>query len=68
MSNANIHTAWRFNIAGQCLYVQEIRKSGERGDRYNYTDRADKALSMTEAQCRTFTRYMKECDSVGFWS
>ena len=62
-----IHTAWRFVSSGQPLYVEEINTTGK-GDKYIYTQNADKALRMTQAQCRSFARYMKECDSVAYWS
>lgn len=59
------HTAWRF-LGNQVAYVQE--NDCKQGDKYSYTSDVDKALEMTEAQCRKFCRYMYDCASVGFWN
>lgn len=62
------HKAWRFKISGEVTYVESIRKPGERGDKYTYTAEESKALEMTETQCKAFCKYMRDCDSIGFWS
>ncbi len=62
----NNHSAWRHAVDGIPLYVEEINTSGN-GDRYSYTRDNDKALRMTEQQCRAFCLYMRDCASVGFW-
>lgn len=61
------HIAWRHNLDGSVRYVEEVNYSGK-GDRYSYTEQASQAVKLTEEQCRRFCRYMKQCDSVGFWS
>lgn len=66
-----VHVAWRHTLKGSPMYVESIRKPGDRGDRgdrYNYTGSADKALKMTDRQCRDFCAYMRDCATVGFWS
>jgi hypothetical protein len=65
--NKHVHKAWRFAVDGTVRYVQEINHTGK-GDRYSYTWLQDKALPMTEHQCRMFCAYMKQCYDVGFWS
>ena len=59
------HNAWR-SIGINIGYVEAINTTGK-GDRYSYTDKLEKALPMTEKQCRLFCSYMKQCDTVGFW-
>lgn len=61
------HTAWRHNLDGSVRYVAEVNYSGK-GDRYSYTDKENQAAKLTEDQCRKFCSYMKQCDTVGFWS
>lgn len=61
-----IHIAWRFVSNSQALYVEEINATGK-GDKYSYTQNVDRALKMSEAQCKRFARYMRECDSVAYW-
>ena len=61
------HTAWRF-LQTHVAYVESIAPRGAKGDRYSYTSDADKALQMSDAQCRAFCRYMHECGTVGFWN
>lgn len=61
------HTAWRNTYKGEVMYVEEINNSGK-GDKYGYTGNVDKALRMTEKECRDFCRYMYDCGTVGFWS
>lgn len=65
---ATSNIAWRFNVAGVPMYVEEIRRPDDKGDRYSYTEKVETALPMTEHQCRAFCAYMRACDSVGFWS
>lgn len=64
--NNKTHTAWR-SIGSGIGYVEAINTTGI-GDKYSYTDKADNALLMSEHQCKTFCAYMKQCDTVGFWS
>ncbi len=66
LNNTHTHTAWR-SIGNSIGYVEAVNNSGK-GDKYSYTDKVDKALSMSEAQCKAFCNYMRQCDSVGFWS
>jgi hypothetical protein len=68
MSNTTTttHQAWRF-IGNGINYVQTINRTGT-GDKYSYTDKVDRALSMSEHQCKAFCAYMKQCSTVGFWS
>lgn len=67
MSNTtHIHQAWR-SIGNGIGYVEAINNTGT-GDKYSYTDKADKALLMTENQCKAFCSYMQQCATVGFWS
>lgn len=61
------HTAWRMFNDGTVGYVESISTSGK-GDPYSYTSSHEKALQMTEQQCKTFCRYMYDCGTVGFWS
>ncbi len=61
------HTAWR-SLGRGIGYVASIRKPGERGDKYSYTGDVDKALRMSERQCRAFCAYMRQCGTVGFWA
>ena len=61
------HTAWRHNLDGSVRYVEEVNYSGK-GDRYSYTDKESQAAKLTEDQCRKFCGYMKQCNTVGFWS
>lgn len=61
------HTAWR-SIGNNTAYVEHVSNGQQRGDRYSYTDKLENAKQMTEAQCRAFCAYMKDCSSVGFWS
>jgi hypothetical protein len=63
--NNTQHHAWR-SIGNSIGYVESINKTGT-GDKYSYTEKVDKALSMTEKQCRSFCAYMRQCDTVGFW-
>ena len=65
--NTQIHTAWRNKIDGSTLYVEHIGNGQHTGDRYSYTSEESKAKPMTEAQCRAFCVYMKDCATVGFW-
>jgi hypothetical protein len=66
MNTAN-HTAWRTKADGSTWYVDWIGNGQQQGDRYSYTLEESKAKPMTEAQCRAFCAYMKECETVGFW-
>lgn len=65
--NTQTHTAWRNKIDGTSLYVEHVSNGQHTGDRYSYTTEASKSKPMTEAQCRAFCAYMKECATVGFW-
>ena len=67
MNEAATHTAWRF-LANGIAYVEWIGNGKQRGDRYSYTPDVDKAKKMTEAQCKAFCSYMRECAAVGYWS
>lgn len=62
------HTAWRTKADGSTWYVESVGNGQQQGDRYSYTDKVDQAKQMTEAQCRAFCAYMKDCATVGFWS
>lgn len=65
----NNHKAWRFMNDKTVWYVESFDYSPNRkGDPYSYTSNADKALALTDAQCRKFCRYMADCGTVGFWS
>ena len=66
--NTQTHTAWRMFNNGTIGYVEWIGNGQHKGDRYSYTSDESKAKPMTEAQCRAFCAYMKDCGSVGFWS
>ena len=68
MNTQTQHTAWRSFNNGSIGYVESISNGQQKGDRYSYTGSVEKAKPMTEAQCRAFCVYMKECSSVGFWS
>jgi len=61
------HTAWTYTPANALLYVGHISNDQQRGDRYSYTTKAEQAKQLTEAQCKAFCSYMKDCASVGFW-
>lgn len=61
------HTAWRMFNGGRIGYVEWVGNGQHKGDRYSYTSEEGKAKPMTEAQCRAFCAYMKECATVGFW-
>lgn len=65
-TNTNTHSAWR-SIGNGIGYVESINNTGT-GDKYAYTDKVEKALPMTEKQCRSFCAYMQQCSTVGFWS
>lgn len=67
MTTITEHTAWRFNQDGTPVYVESLRKDGEKGDLYSYTHNEQKALKLTERQCRDFCAYMRDCGTVGFW-
>lgn len=66
--NTQTHTAWRMFNNGKIGYVEWIGNGQHKGDRYSYTSEESKAKPMTEAQCRAFCAYMKDCGTVGFWS
>lgn len=66
--NTQTHKAWRFFNDGSIGYVEWIGNGQQKGDRYSYVSDESKAKPMTEAQCRAFCAYMKECATVGFWS
>ena len=61
------HIAWRW-VGSRVAYVESVGNGQQLGDRYSYTSDETKAKRMTESQCRAFCKYMKECDSVGYWS
>lgn len=65
--NTQTHTAWR-TLGNSIGYVEWIGNGQQKGDRYSYTSDVNKAKPMTEAQCKAFCAYMKECCTVGFWS
>lgn len=63
------HIAWRYFNNGAIAYVQSFSWSlNHKGDPYSYTEDATKAAKLTEEQCKRFCRYMRDCDTVGFWS
>lgn len=62
-----LHTSWIYTPANALLYVEHVSNGQQRGDRYSYTTDANQAKKMTEAQCKAFCSYMKDCASVGFW-
>lgn len=64
--NTATHTAWR-NLGNSIGYVETISNGQQKGDRYSYTSDLTKAKPMTEAQCKAFCAYMKDCATVGFW-
>ena len=66
--DAQTHTAWRFFNDGRVSYVEHIGNGQQKGDRYSYTTDESKAKQMTDKQCRDFCAYMRQCDTVGFWS
>ena len=66
-ANTQTHTAWRSKPNGDIAYVEWIGNGQQKGDRYSYTSDVSKAKAMTEAQCKAFCAYMKECATVGFW-
>ena len=65
--NTQTHTAWR-TLGDSIGYVETIGNGQQKGDRYSYTQDHTKAKQMTEAQCRAFCAYMKDCSTVGFWA
>lgn len=62
------HKAWRFTPNGRLVYVEWIGNGQQKGDRYSYTSKEENAKAMTEHQCKLFCSYMRDCDTVGFWS
>ena len=66
--NTQTHTAWRMFNNDTIGYVEWIGNGQHKGDRYSYISEESKAKPMTEAQCRAFCAYMKDCGTVGFWS
>lgn len=63
-----MNKAWRFLPGkGGPLYVAHIFNGQQKGDRYSYTTDGDKAYPMTDAQCRAFCSYMRQCATVGYW-
>lgn len=63
------HTAWRIFNNGEPAYVQGFDFClNRKGDPYSYTTDTTKAAKLTEEQCKRFCRYMRDCDTVGFWS
>lgn len=66
MQTGKNHTAWRW-LGVRLAYVESICQKGE-GDKYSYTSDANKALLMSERECKAFCKYMHECATVGFWS
>lgn len=63
-----MHTAWRFLNNGTIAYVEWVGNGQQQGDRYSYTSDESKAKQMSEAQCRAFCSYMRDCGTVGFWA
>jgi hypothetical protein len=65
MSNQT-HTAWRC-IGKLTMYVQTVNHHNA-GDAYTYSSKLSDAAELSEAQCKAFCAYMKDCSTVGFWA
>lgn len=62
------YIAWRLDMSGKPLYVETVHSRAVPASRYNYSPDIREAATITPDECYAFSRLMRQCKTVGFWS